>query len=54
MEMTLGSRDIECRQLNWTQVHRVVWRFLAKRVSMTKIANLHYSLEKPRESKGQN
>ena len=40
MDMTLGSRDLECRQLNWSHVHRVVWSFLAKRVSMTEIAIL--------------
>ena len=50
MDMTLGSRDLERQQLNWTHEHRVVSSCLAKRVSLTKIANLHYSLEKPRES----
>ena len=40
MDMTLGSRDLECRQLNWTQVHRVVWSFLAERFAMTEIAIL--------------
>ena len=54
MDMTLGSRDLERQQLNWTHEHRVVSSSLAKRVSLTKIANLHYGLENPRESKGLN
>ena len=54
MDITLGSRDFERRQLNWTHVHRVVSSFLAKRVSLTKIANLLCSHGKPRESNGHN
>ena len=52
--MTTGPGDLERRQLNWAHVHRVVSSCLAKRVSLTKIANLHYGLENPRESKGLN
>ena len=54
MDMTLGSRDFERQQLNWTHVHRVVSSFLAKRVSLTKIANLLCSHGKPSESNGHN
>ena len=48
LPITLGPRNPESRQLNWAHIHWV-WSFLAKRVSMTKIANLLYSHEKPRD-----
>ena len=38
--MAPGARDLERWQLNWSNVHRVVSSFLAKRVSLTKLANL--------------
>ena len=54
MDMTLGSRDFERQQLNWTHVQKVVSSFLAKRVSLTKTANLLSSHGKPRESNRHN
>ena len=40
IHMSIGPRNLERRQLNWTLEHRLVSIFLDKRVSLTKIAIL--------------